>query len=118
MHQAAWGYHSAVVAVRALLRAGLRDPTNQRFQLLSGATLPLWAPPVVYARLMAEPTSHLDACRIPVSRHLFTTPAAICLKVKRVGRAHLAPGRLPYPGGSPLPAVIEWKWQVTKEAVK
>lgn len=60
--QAEWGHHSLVVAARALLTAALEDPTNHKFQLLSGTTLPLWSPPVVYSRLMAESTSHLDAC--------------------------------------------------------
>ena len=64
--QAQWGTHSAVVAARALLRAALTEPTNDRFQLLSAATLPLWPPAVVYARLMAQPRSHLDACHPPV----------------------------------------------------
>lgn len=71
---ATWGHHSVVVASRALLTAALKEATNHKFQLLSGTTLPLWSPPVVYSRLMAESTSHLDACH-----HQTTVPAELAL---------------------------------------
>ena len=51
-----------VEALRALLRAALRDPLNQRFQLLCEHTLPLQSPLLVYQQLMAEPRSRVNAC--------------------------------------------------------
>lgn len=72
--EAAWGHHSVVLAARALLTAALKEPTNHKFQLLSGTTLPLWSPPVVYSRLMAESTSHLDACH-----HQAAVPAELAV---------------------------------------
>jgi hypothetical protein len=95
-----WGNHSLVDAERALLRAALRDPLNQRFALLSGAQagpaamrsllpacpvtscprpcltlqssvlprpsescIPLYSGPAVYAQLMWEQRSRINACR-------------------------------------------------------
>ena len=60
--QVRWGEHSMVEALRALLRAALRDPTNQRFQLLCEHTLPLQSPLLVYQQLMGEPRSRVNAC--------------------------------------------------------
>lgn len=62
-HTVEWGNHSVVDAERALLRAALRDPANQRFALLSESCLPLHPATVVYAQLMAEPRSRVNACR-------------------------------------------------------
>ena len=58
-----WGNHSVIDAERALLRAALADPANQRFALLSESCVPLHPAPVVYAQLMAEPRSRVNACR-------------------------------------------------------
>ena len=51
-----------VEALRALLRAALRDPLNQRFQLLCEHTLPLQSPLLVYQQLVGEPRSRVNAC--------------------------------------------------------
>ncbi len=51
-----------VEALRALLRAALAEPANQRFALLCEYTLPLQPPLLVYAQLMAEPRSRVNAC--------------------------------------------------------
>ena len=58
-----WGNHTVVEAERALLRAALADPANQRFVLLSESCLPLHPAAVVYAQLMAEQRSRVNACR-------------------------------------------------------
>ena len=65
-----WGEHSMVEALRALLRAALEDPANQRFQLLCEHTLPLQPPLLVYAQLMSEPRSRVNACAAPGNRDL------------------------------------------------
>ncbi|KAK9822232.1 hypothetical protein WJX81_002852 [Elliptochloris bilobata] len=66
--QVRWGEHSMVEAMRALLRAALDDPANQRFQLLCEHTLPLQPPLLVYAQLMSEPRSRVNACAAPGNR--------------------------------------------------
>ena len=68
--QVRWGEHSMVEALRALLRAALEDPANQRFQLLCEHTLPLQPPLLVYAQLMSEPRSRVNACAAPGNRDL------------------------------------------------
>lgn len=40
----AWGTHSLVEATRNLLWEAFRDPSNQRFVLVSEADIPLWDP--------------------------------------------------------------------------
>lgn len=61
--QAVWGQHSAVEALRLLLSAALKDPGNQRFQVLGDGSLPLYPPPAVYLRLMRQTRSHVNACQ-------------------------------------------------------
>lgn len=51
-----------VDALRALLREALRDPLNQRFQLLCEYSLPLQSPLLVYQQFVKEPKSRLNAC--------------------------------------------------------
>ena len=63
--RAAWGDHSVVEATRALLRAALADPLNQRFVLLSEADAPLYSAAATYAQLMSEPKSRINACAVP-----------------------------------------------------
>ena len=78
-HAVEWGNHSVVDAERALLRAALANPANQRFVLLSESCLPLHPAAVVYAQLVAEPRSRVNACRwaggglggLPCCRGLF-----------------------------------------------
>ena len=51
-----------VEALRALLREALKDPLNQRFQLLCEYSLPLQSPLLVYQQFIKEPKSRLNAC--------------------------------------------------------
>ena len=60
--QVKWGEHSMVEALRALLRGALKDPLNQRFQLLCEYSLPLQSPLLVYQQFIKEPKSRLNAC--------------------------------------------------------
>jgi hypothetical protein len=50
-------------AARLLLRASLRDPLNLWFVLLSDTTLTLAPAPLVWAQLLSERHSRVDACR-------------------------------------------------------
>ncbi len=52
-------------AERLLLRAALEDPLNQRFVFLSEACAPLVPASVMYAQLMSEPKSRINACTSP-----------------------------------------------------
>lgn len=54
---------SMVDAERALLRAALQDPANQRFVLLSETCIPLHPAPLVYLQLVTEPVSRIDTSR-------------------------------------------------------
>ena len=51
-----------VEALRALVKEALRDPMNQRFQLLCEYSLPLQSPLLVYQQFIKEPKSRLNAC--------------------------------------------------------
>ena len=44
-----WGTHTLVEATRNLLWEAFRDPTNQRFVLISEADVPIWDPLVSLA---------------------------------------------------------------------
>ena len=57
-----WGTFALVEATRALMRAGLEDPLNQKFVLLSEAGIPLYPPDLLYVQLMSEDKSRIDAC--------------------------------------------------------
>ncbi len=48
-----------------LLRTALVDPRNQRFVLLSETCVPLYPAAVVWAQLVGEPHSRLNACANP-----------------------------------------------------
>ena len=50
---------------RRLLGAGLRDPDNQRFLLLSETCVPLYSALIVYQQLMHEWRSRISACAVP-----------------------------------------------------
>lgn len=64
-----WGTFALVEATRALLRASLEDPLNQKFVLLSEAGVPLYPPDTFYMQLMSEDKSRINACIRPgVSR--------------------------------------------------
>ena len=57
-----WGTFALVEATRALMRAGLDDPLNQKFVLLSEAGIPLYPPDLLYVQLMSEDKSRIDSC--------------------------------------------------------
>ena len=50
---------------RLLLRAALEDPLNQRFVFLSEACAPLIPAATMYAQLMSESKSRINACNKP-----------------------------------------------------
>ena len=52
-------------AQRLLLRSALQDPLNQRFVFLSEACAPLIPAATMYAQLMSEPKSRINACNKP-----------------------------------------------------
>ena len=54
-----------VQAQRLLLRSALQDPLNQRFVFLSETCAPLIPAATMYAQLMSEPKSRINACRKP-----------------------------------------------------
>ncbi|KAG7667284.1 hypothetical protein KSW81_001016 [Nannochloris sp. 'desiccata'] len=56
-----WGTHSLVEATRSLLWEAFKDPSNQRFVLVSEADIPIWDPLTFYHELMAEQRSRVDA---------------------------------------------------------
>jgi hypothetical protein len=57
-----WGKHSMVDATRVLLAAALADPSNAKFVLLSESGVPLYSATTLYAQLMAEDRSRINAC--------------------------------------------------------
>ncbi|KAK9787631.1 hypothetical protein WJX73_008336 [Symbiochloris irregularis] len=63
--QTGWGEHSTTEVVRRMLRLALRDPLNQRFLLVSETCIPLYPPTVLYASLMADNVSRINACKLP-----------------------------------------------------
>jgi Core-2/I-Branching enzyme len=58
------GHHSLTEAARLLLRQALKDPANQRFQLLSESCIPLYPAQVVYQQLILETHSRIAACTV------------------------------------------------------
>ena len=54
-----------VQAQRLLLRSALQDPLNQRFVFLSETCAPLIPAATMYAQLMSESKSRINACRKP-----------------------------------------------------
>lgn len=59
---AVWGTHTLIDAERALLAAGLTNPRAAKFVLLSESDVPLYSPQAVYAQLLEEPASRVNAC--------------------------------------------------------
>ena len=59
------GVCMGVQAQRLLLRSALQDPLNQRFVFLSETCAPLIPAATMYAQLMSEPKSRINACRKP-----------------------------------------------------
>jgi hypothetical protein len=66
-----WGQHSLVDAARALLRAARRNPRAAKFVLLSESDLPLYGPQLVYAQLIGERLSRINACNTTAGWRLF-----------------------------------------------
>ncbi len=62
--QVRWGHHSMTEAMRLLLAAAVADPTNQRFQFVDEATIPLYPPQLVWAQLMGETKTRMSACQV------------------------------------------------------
>ncbi|KAF6256320.1 core-2/I-branching enzyme-domain-containing protein [Scenedesmus sp. NREL 46B-D3] len=58
------GYAQHVLAEAAvlLLRAALQDESNVHFVMVSDTSIPLYPPQVVWAQMMSEQRSRLDAC--------------------------------------------------------
>ena len=59
-----YGYaqHALVDAMVLLLKAALAEPENVKFVLVSDTSVPLYPPEVVYAQLLVEEKSRVDAC--------------------------------------------------------
>ena len=57
-----WGTHTLIDATRALIAAALTNPRAAKFVLLSESDIPLYSPLTVYAQLMSEPRSRINAC--------------------------------------------------------
>ena len=76
--QVKWGEHSMVEALRALLREALKDPLNQRFQLLCEYSLPLQSPLLVYQQFIKQSKSRLNACNtFDWQEHVSLSPSAL-----------------------------------------
>lgn len=60
-----YAQHVLAEAGALLLAAALSDPLNTKFVLVSDSSIPLYPPQVVWAQLMHEPLSRLDACHTP-----------------------------------------------------
>lgn len=56
-----WGQMSMIDAEKRLLRAGLEDPANQRFILLSESCIPLHSFSFVYDYLMGQTNSYIES---------------------------------------------------------
>ena len=82
--QVKWGEHSMVEALRALLREALKDPLNQRFQLLCEYSLPLQSPLLVYQQYIKERKSRLNACNtFDWQEHVSAPPSAtVCVDLR------------------------------------
>ncbi|KAK9842061.1 hypothetical protein WJX81_006609 [Elliptochloris bilobata] len=59
---ATWGDHALVDAAKALVKAALAEPANQKLALLSESDVPLYPPALVYQQLISEPRSRVNAC--------------------------------------------------------
>jgi hypothetical protein len=57
-----WGDHSITLATKALLRAAVANPLNQRFVLISESDIPLYDSLTFYMQLMSEEKSRVHAC--------------------------------------------------------
>lgn len=64
-----WGKHSMVDATRALLAAALADNANAKFVLLSESGVPLYSAATLYAQLMSEKKSRINACALAADEH-------------------------------------------------
>ena len=69
-----------------MLRVALEDPLNQRFLLVSEVCIPLYPPTVMYAQLMGEDKSRLNACA-KEGWHTQSERSAPCISALRLGAA-------------------------------
>ena len=86
--------HVQVAAEKLLLRAALEDTANARFVLLSETCVPLYPATVVWAQLVGEPRSRLNACAQPGDedgRMTYRWPSVL----------HACPRKKSHAGGSP-----------------
>ena len=60
------GHQPRTVAVKRLLEVALWEPLNQRFVVLSEATIPIYPPQAVYRQLLSETFSRINACNLEV----------------------------------------------------
>lgn len=58
-----------VDATRALLAAALADNANAKFVLLSESGVPLYSAATLYAQLMSEKKSRINACALAADEH-------------------------------------------------
>ncbi len=58
--QTAWGHHSLTVATRKAMIEALKDPLNQRFQMVCPATVPVRPPLFTYTQLLAHNKSRIQ----------------------------------------------------------
>ncbi len=56
------GHQPRTLATKKLLEAALHEPLNQRFAVLSEASIPIYPPQVVYRQLLSETFSRINAC--------------------------------------------------------
>ena len=113
--QVRWGEHSMVEALRALLRAALADPLNQRFQLLCEHALPLQSPLLVYQQLVGEARSRVDACNHPewdehVRRRVSfeSRPASLPTPLLQHWAACVLPSAGPMPPSIAIHTTAQW----------
>ncbi|KAK9867038.1 hypothetical protein WJX84_009178 [Apatococcus fuscideae] len=63
------GHQPRTVAVKRLLEVALWEPLNQRFVVLSEATIPIYPPQAVYRQLLSETFSRINACNLEEIPH-------------------------------------------------
>jgi hypothetical protein len=58
----AYCQHALADAMLLLLKAALAEPDNVKFVMISDTSVPLYRPEVIYAQVLAEELSRVDAC--------------------------------------------------------
>ena len=80
-----------VDATRALMHAALADPMNQKFVMLTESCIPLYSPLVLYAQLMSEAKSRVNACVFVGGEVCPCMPPSLRVAHQRYGLAWLRP---------------------------